>query len=118
MIGLQFFALLYIRTFPQCVFKSMLGPNCLSMIFRWDTIEHPTFGRVPRVVSLKEIQAGTELSVHYMINMEAAATDENSHCYWYVELWEEFSKCKKTLQSEETKELMDIADDIASKVNH
>ena len=37
--------------------------------------------------------------------------DENSHCYWYVELWEEFSKCKKTLQSEETNELMDIADD-------
>ena len=43
------------------------------MLFRWDTIEHPTFGRVPRVVSLKEIKAGTELSIHYMINMEAAA---------------------------------------------
>ena len=88
------------------------------MIFRWDTIEHPTFGRVPRVVSLKEIKADTELSIHYMINMEAAAKDENSHCYWYVELWEEFSKCKKTLQCEETNGLMDIADDFVAQGNH
>ena len=95
----------------------MLGPNCVSMIFRWDTIEHPTFGRVPRVVSLKEIKAGTELSIHYMMNMEAAAEDENSHCYWYVELWEEFSKCKNTIQSEERNELMDIADDTVVQVN-
>lgn len=87
------------------------------MIFRWDTIEHPTFGRVPRVVSLKEIKAGTELSIHYMMNMEAAAKDENSHCYWYVELWEEFSKCKNTIQSEERNELMDIADDTVVQVN-
>ena len=43
--------------------------------------------------------------------------DENSHCYWYVELWEEFSKCKKTLQSEERNELMDIADDTVVQVN-
>ena len=88
------------------------------MIFRWDTIEHPTFGRVPRVVSLKEIKAGTELSIHYMINMEEAAKDENSHCYWYVELWEEFSKHEKTFQNEKTNELMDIADDIVAQVNH
>jgi hypothetical protein len=43
-------------------------------------MEHPTFGRVPKVVTLFDLPAGTELSIHYMLDM-AAATD---HIKWYV----------------------------------
>jgi len=39
-------------------------PNC-----RWGVIEHPTFGRVPRVVTIKDLKAGQELSCHYMMDM-------------------------------------------------
>jgi len=77
-------------------------PNC-----RWGVIEHPTFGRVPRVVTIKNLKADEELSCHYMIDMGAAAA-EDAKCSWYVELWEEFSKVKKARQTEE---LMDIAED-------
>ncbi len=52
---------------------------------------HPTFGRVPRVVTIKHLKAGTELSCHYMIDMEEAAADPEQ-CKWYVDLWDEFSR--------------------------
>ena len=57
-------------------------------------INHPTFGRVPRVVTIKNLSAGTELSCHYMIDMEEAAEDLE-HLQWYVDLWDEFSKGTK-----------------------
>lgn len=80
-------------------------PNC-----RWGIINHPTFGRIPRVVTIKNIKAGTELSCHYMIDMAEAVADE-VHCKWYVDLWEEFSSGgnKKELptNSQQEKELMD-----------
>ncbi len=43
------------------------------LYFRWGIIEHPTFGRVPRVVTMKDLKAGQELSVHYMMDMEECA---------------------------------------------
>jgi len=61
-------------------------PNC-----RWGTVEHPTFGRVPRVVTIKDLKAGTELTCHYMIDMEEAV-ECYDHLKWYVDLWDEFSK--------------------------
>jgi histone-lysine N-methyltransferase SETD7 len=37
------------------------NPNC-----KWDIIIHPVFGRIPRIVSLREIQPGEELTCHYV----------------------------------------------------
>jgi len=59
-------------------------PNC-----RWGTIDHPTFGRIPSIVTLQIIPAGTEITVHYQIDMSEASII--SHTQWYVKLWEEFS---------------------------
>ena len=75
--------------------------------FRWGTVEHPTFGRVPRVVTIKDLKAGTELTCHYMIDMEEAA-DETTGCAWYVQLWDEFSKGKRSSVSSDD---MDLAED-------
>jgi len=50
----------------------------------WGVIEHPTFGRVPRVVTVKDLKAGQELFCHYMIDMEGAADDiRNLYEGWY-----------------------------------
>lgn len=82
---------------PECkdleVYNATLGhkinhsfaPNC-----RWDVMEHPAFGRIPRVVTLIDLKAGTELTCHYMINMEEAAEIEGHQ--WYLDLWDKFSK--------------------------
>ena len=37
----------------------------------------------------------------------------SNHCRWYVDLWDEFSKCKSgdKKDEQETDEIMDIADD-------
>ena len=37
----------------------------------------------------------------------------STHCRWYVDLWDEFSKCKSgdKKDEQETDEVMDIADD-------
>ena len=51
--------------------------SIFKLYFRWGTIEHPTFGRVPRVVTMKDLKAGQELSIHYMIDMEEAADDSS-----------------------------------------
>ena len=82
---------------PECVsleaYNATLGhkinhsfePNC-----KWDVVVHPVFGRIPRIVTLMDLEVGTELTCHYMINMEEAANLEDHK--WYVDLWEDFSK--------------------------
>ena len=37
----------------------------------------------------------------------------STHCHWYVDLWDEFSKCKSGDKKDEQEidEVMDIADD-------
>ncbi len=41
------------------------------------------------IITYQDIFSGTELTVHYQIDMaEAAATP---HAGWYVKLWDEFS---------------------------
>lgn len=70
-------------------------PNC-----RWGTMEHPTFGRVPRVVTLKDMKAGTELTCHYMICMEEASAPD-AKMTWYVDLWDKFSRNLLATEAEE-----------------
>lgn len=60
-------------------------PNC-----KWDTCQHPVFGRIPRIVTLKDIQPGQELSCHYMIDLNEACQKEEMT--WYMKAWEEESK--------------------------
>ena len=43
------------------------APNC-----KWDTVRHPVFGRIPRIVTLKRVDVGEELTCHYMIDMTEA----------------------------------------------
>ena len=62
-------------------------PNC-----RWDIIEHPVFGRIPRIVTIKDIKADEELTCHYMIDMEEAGESENFQ--WYIRQWEKESEIK------------------------
>ena len=81
---------------PECVslnnYRASLGhklnhsfqPNC-----KWDTILHPTFGRIPAIKTLMDLKAGTELTCHYMIDMGEAATLDSLQ--WYVDLWDKFS---------------------------
>ena len=71
-------------------------------------IRHPVFGRVPRVVTLKSLGAGTELSCHYMIDM-AEAANLREHCQWYLDLWDEFS----SKGNKRFSEYMDIEEDDA-----
>lgn len=52
-------------------------------------ILHPTFGRIPSVITLMDLKAGTELTCHYMIDMQEASNIE--HLQWYVNLWEELT---------------------------
>ena len=54
-----------------CKINTNVKPS-FDKFFRWGTVEHPTFGRVPRVVTIKDLKAGTELTCHYMIDMEEA----------------------------------------------
>ena len=42
--------------------------------------------RVPRVVALYDLAAGTELTCHYMIDMEEAGLDPSMQ--WYLDEWE------------------------------
>ena len=59
------------------------------------------------MVTIKNLRAGEELSCHYMIDMEEAA-DESTGCTWYVQLWDEFSKGKRSSVSSDD---MDLAED-------
>jgi len=79
----------------------------------WGVIEHPTFGRVPRVVTIKDLKAGQELSCHYMMDMGECFDSVSTHCRWYVDLWDEFSKVKSGDKKDvqEIDEVMDMADD-------
>ena len=63
-------------------------------------MEHPTFGRVPRVVTLKDMKAGTELTCHYMICMEEASAPD-AKMTWYVDLWDKFSRNLLATEAEE-----------------
>lgn len=63
-------------------------PNC-----KWDQTMHPTFGRIPSVITLLDLKAGTELTCHYMIDMQEAAGID--HLQWYLDLWDEESNDKK-----------------------
>ena len=86
----------YLDILPECrdvgVYDASLGhkinhsfaPNC-----RWETAVHPTFGRIPRIVTLMDLEAGSELTCHYMINMEEASASDDHQ--WYMQLWEQFS---------------------------
>ena len=78
---------------PECVslnnYRASLGhkinhsfrPNC-----KWDHSIHPTFGRIPSIITLMDLKAGTELTCHYMIDMQEASNFE--HLQWYVDLWD------------------------------
>ena len=86
----------YLDIAPECVsldnYRASLGhkinhsfqPNC-----KWDTILHPCFGRIPSVISLMDLKAGTELTCHYMIDMHEASKMDNLQ--WYVDLWDEMT---------------------------
>ena len=86
----------YLDILPECVslknYRASLGhkinhsfePNC-----KWDQIIHPTFGRIPSVITLMDLKAGTELTCHYMIDMQEASGIQ--HLQWYVDLWEEIT---------------------------
>ena len=50
---------------------------------------HPIFGRIPSVITLVDLKAETELTCHYMIDMQEAA---GMACLeWYIDLWDKFS---------------------------
>ena len=66
---------------PSSFFNNLPLTLTFNLIFRWGVIEHPTFGRVPRVVTVKDLKAGQELFCHYMIDMEGAADDIRYHPY-------------------------------------
>ena len=61
------------------------APNC-----RWDVVQHPVFGRIPRIVALVDIQKDQELTCHYMIDMQEAGANPN--LTWYLEQWDIASK--------------------------
>ena len=70
-------------------------PNC-----KWDQIIHPTFGRIPSVITLMDLKAGTELTCHYMIDMQEASGID--HLKWYVDLWEELTSSQDNTTIENT----------------
>ena len=84
----------YLDIPPKCAslnnYRASLGhkinhsfqPNC-----KWDQIIHPVFGRIPSIVTLMDLKAGTELTCHYMIDMQAASITEELQ--WYVDVWEQ-----------------------------
>jgi len=86
----------YLDIPPECVslknYRASLGhkinhsfqPNCI-----WDQIIHPTFGRIPSIITLMDLKAGTELTCHYMIDMQEASGID--HLQWYVDLWEKMT---------------------------
>ena len=55
------------------------APNCVYV-----TADHPRFGRIPALKTLREISAGEELFSHYKYDMVLAPS-------WYQEAWETFS---------------------------
>uniref|UniRef100_A0A0K2UF62 SET domain containing (Lysine methyltransferase) 7 [Danio rerio] n=1 Tax=Lepeophtheirus salmonis TaxID=72036 RepID=A0A0K2UF62_LEPSM len=60
------------------------NPNC-----GWDTIQHPCFGRIPKLVALTDISEGEEFTCHYRIDMEQANLIPSLE--WYVNAWDEFT---------------------------
>ncbi|QQP32541.1 SET domain containing (Lysine methyltransferase) 7, partial [Caligus rogercresseyi] len=60
------------------------NPNCT-----WETIQHPVFGRVPKLVAIKDIPAGEEFTCHYRIDMEHAHIIDSLQ--WYVRAWEDYT---------------------------
>jgi len=58
-------------------------PNC-----RWDNSEHPVFGLVPCVRTMEAIPAGSELTIHYEMDMEFAPE-------WYMDEWDRHSNRKR-----------------------
>ena len=68
-------------------------PNC-----KWDQIIHPTFGLIPSVIALMDLKAGTELTCHYMIDMQEASGID--HLQWYVDLWEEVTASRENTTNE------------------
>ena len=92
--------------FPNMTIFSLLN-------YRYGTIEHPTFGRVPRIVTLKKLKAGTEITCHYMICMEeATGSDCSEDMKWYVDLWEEFSNNTGKKNKIDNNDKMDQTSDI------
>lgn len=61
------------------------APNCA-----WDVVEHPVFGRIPRIVTLRDIEPYEELTCHYKIDMEEAVLHDN--LAWYVAQWGKMSQ--------------------------
>lgn len=59
-------------------------PNCT-----WANADHPCFGFVPSIVTIEEVKAGEELTIHYMMDMEDAPE-------WYMECWDLHSNANKT----------------------
>ena len=72
-------------------------PNC-----KWDQMMHPTFGRIPSVITLLDLKAGTELTCHYMIDMQEAAGID--HLQWYLD-HQFLENC--LLKSDKTKNIPD-----------
>ena len=59
-------------------------PNC-----KWEVIEHPVFGRIPKIITLVDVPAEEELTCHYMIDMKEAERSERLR--WYVEAWDKMN---------------------------
>ena len=55
------------------------NPNC-----QYVPVEHPRFGRIPGLKTIKAVRKGEELFSHYKYDMVLAPN-------WYVEAWEYFS---------------------------
>ncbi|TRY75439.1 hypothetical protein TCAL_09504 [Tigriopus californicus] len=67
------------------------APNCA-----WDVVEHPVFGRIPRIVTLRDIEPNEELTCHYKIDMEEAVLRDN--LAWYVAQWGKLSQSMQDTQ--------------------
>ena len=51
------------------------NPNC-----EWRHAVHPCYGKIPAIATIKDVNKGDELFVHYGIDMEEAPD-------WYINSW-------------------------------
>ena len=65
-------------------------PNC-----KYVAIDHPRFGRIPGLKTIREVKKGEELYSHYKYDMALAPT-------WYQEAWEHFNHDSRTDSEKQT----------------
>lgn len=76
-----------------------------NMLF--DVAEHPCYGRVPALRTLRRVRAGEELCAHYTMDMENAYD-------WYREAWEVYSTGGH--QMERLEERVEIEEQVEDEV--